>query len=73
MTKVVIIYKPVQLPTSMDWFLHDNGLRHERVKNRSKWASAEMYLKRFSTAFRTATIKSKMIVKQLLVEYSQNI
>ena len=25
MTEAVIIYKP-------DWFLYDNGLRHERVK-----------------------------------------
>ena len=29
MTEFVIIQKPVQ---SMDWFLYDNGLRHERVK-----------------------------------------
>ena len=27
-------------------------------KNRSKWASVEMYLRRFSTAFRTATVKN---------------
>ena len=29
MTEAVIIYKPVH---SVDWFLYDNGLRHERVK-----------------------------------------
>ena len=27
-------------------------------KNRSKWASVEMYLRRFSTAFRTAAVLS---------------
>ena len=26
-------------------------------KNRSKWASVEMYLRRFSTAFRTVIVK----------------
>ena len=30
MTEAVIIYKPVHW--SMDWFLYDNGLHHERVK-----------------------------------------
>ena len=29
-----------------------------KYKNRSKWASVEMYLRRFSTAFRTATVKN---------------
>ena len=37
MTGAVIIKKPVQQSTdlpckSMDWFLYDNGLRHERVE-----------------------------------------
>ena len=37
MTEAAIIQKPVhwfapQIHKSMDWFLYDNGLRHERVK-----------------------------------------
>ena len=31
MTEAVIIEKPVH--QSMDWFLYDDGLRHERVKH----------------------------------------
>ena len=33
MTEAVIIYQSIDLlRKSMDWFLYDNGLRHERVK-----------------------------------------
>ena len=46
-------------------------------KNRSKWASAEMYFKRFSTELPLLRTHIggcfKLFVKQLLVEYSQNI
>ena len=35
MTEAAIIQKPVHLlRKSMDWFLYDNGLRHERVKTK---------------------------------------
>ena len=31
----------------MDWFLYDNGLRHERVKNFSNIASYKCYFNPF--------------------------
>ena len=43
MTEAVIIYKPVHSfalqINGMDWFLFDNGLRHERV---NAWIIREM-------------------------------
>ena len=37
MTEAVLVQKPVDLQSkSMDWFLYDNGLRHERVKEKNR-------------------------------------
>ena len=43
MTEAVIIYL---LCKSMDWFLYDNGLRHERVKHLHKMVKQTQTIRR---------------------------
>ena len=57
MTGTVIIYKPVH---SMDWFLYDNGLRHERVKMALRLKDRHVFMwqsLRILNAFNTLKLK----------------
>ena len=44
---------------SMDWFLYDNGLRQERVKNACKFISKSVLVQTSSKINRTKDVKTE--------------
>ena len=50
------------LRKSMDWFLYDNGLRHERVKNSILLIISELILVRFLVIFKTPKLLTNTMV-----------